>query len=110
MNNGKSSLLEYKKFLKKHDQPFDESSIIKIKQNIALSKKFFNEVLNEKNNYENKNFFGKIVEIIIYRLFKIYKLTQKTYFGKKVIKFIALRIYHSLPTKIKRKLSIIIKN
>ena len=110
MNNGKSSLLEYKKIPKKHDQPFDESSIKKIKKNIELSNKFFNELLNEKNNRENKTFFGKIVEITIYILFKIYKLTQKTYFGQKIIKFIALRIYHSLPTKVKRKLSIVIKN
>ena len=83
-----------------------------MKDNIDISDRYFKEIVEKKNLYKNKNIISLVFKVFIKLLFFCYKFSQKKYFfGNKIIKFLAYRVfYHILPGFLKRKISMIIQD
>jgi len=110
--SGDLSLKRLKENFFKHKGGYNKKNVEKIKKNIRNSDKYFSELSNIASGKKESSIFGIVTIKLINFFYYNYKITQRqNFFGRKIFKFIGVSIfYHFLPTSIKRKISITIKN
>ena len=110
--SGDLSLKRLKENFFKHKGGYNKKNVEKIKKNIRNSDKYFSELSNIASGKKESSIFGIVTIKLINFLYYNYEITQRqNFFGRKIFKFIGVSIfYHFLPTSIKRRISITIKN
>ena len=109
--SGDLSLERLKENFFKHRGGYNKKNIEKIEKNIRNSDKYFSELSSIAGGKKESSIFSIITIKLIKFFYYNYKITQRqNFFGRKIIKFIAVVIfYHFLPTSIQRRISITIQ-